>query len=77
MDRIFREYEGVCDVCGFETKGVIGAKFTLKDFADVDKDCPEYDRVLEMFGKTEHLICWPCMLKAYGIKPKENNNVAR
>jgi len=31
----------------------------------------EYNRVMEMFGKSDFDICYCCLIKAMGIKPKE------
>ncbi len=65
----------LCDVCGYNmstnNQTTIGCHVSLQK-AVIGTAFPEYDRVVEMFGKAEHKICWCCWLKALGIKPLEH-----
>ena len=63
----------VCDVCGFdcEVDAKTGNWSEIGVHVDMLESAHEYDRVQEMFGQTEFVLCQCCLLKSMGFKEKE------
>lgn len=61
-----------CDVCGDEMedeKKVLVQGMEIK-ITSLDKEPhPEYQKLIDTFGKSEFHVCFVCWIKALGVKP--------
>lgn len=57
-----------CDVCGYDC-GVVQKEIGVQ--LKIGPDATEHERVKEMFGQTEFVLCWCCYLKSMGINPQQ------
>ena len=57
-----------CDVCKYEYTYEGFNRFQGIDII-AGTDHPEYQRLLDTFGKTNFKICLTCWLKSMGVKP--------
>jgi len=59
----------LCDVCGIDMRDEETGKIVYGLSIHVGK-CKEADRLIEIFGKADFEICFPCWVKSLGVKPK-------
>jgi len=73
-----------CDVCGTEMTADIlpikGERFGMKKVTvegikmNCNGDHPEFDRIKDVFGKSEFHVCFVCWLTSLGVKRLDCND---
>jgi hypothetical protein len=67
-----------CNVCGSDltntetNASVAGMTISISTDRNIHSTEVEFNRVQNMFGQTEFNICYCCLIKAMGVKPKES-----
>lgn len=73
MNNDIENEKDICDACGSNMydsqhkSALVGFELKFGDMAEPPHN--ESRRIMEMFGKNEFKICFPCWIKSLGVKP--------